>query len=247
MKYANEYLENLGRILEKIKQNEEVLGETAAAILARVRQGGLIFTFGTGHGHLLALEMFYRAGGMAPVNPILTEELMLHKDATASSAFERSEGHAEPLLEEFKVGAKDVLIVFSNSGINPLTIEMAMGAKERGALTIALTNLNHSRPLQSRHHSGLKLYEICDIVLDNFGVLGDACVEVASGIKIAPTSTIAGAAIVHTLTAMMVELGEAEGYELELLTSGNVPNGHERNLALINKYKGIVKSLGPKQ
>jgi len=46
---------------------------------------------------------------------------------------------------------------------------------------------------------------------------------------------------------MMVELAEAEGYELELLTSGNVPNGHERNLALINKYKGIVKSLGPKQ
>jgi uncharacterized phosphosugar-binding protein len=91
------------------------------------------------------------------------------------------------------------------------------------------------------------LYEICDIVLDNFGVLGDACVEVASGIKIAPTSTIAGAAIVHTLTAMMVELAEEEGYELELLTSGNVPNGHERNIALINKYKGIVKSLGPKQ
>ena len=43
MKYANEYLENLGEILEKIRQNEEVLREAAAAILARVRQGGLIF------------------------------------------------------------------------------------------------------------------------------------------------------------------------------------------------------------
>jgi uncharacterized phosphosugar-binding protein len=74
--------------------------------------------------------------------------------------------------------------------------------------------------------------------------LGDACVEVASGIKIAPTSTISGSVIVHTLTAMMVDLAEAEGYELELLTSGNVPNGHERNLALIDKYKGVIKSLG---
>ncbi len=243
MTYASEYIDHLNEILEKIKANEAQYRETAAAILERVKQGGMIFPFGTGHGHLLALEMFYRAGGVMGVNPILTEELMLHKSATGSSAFERSEGKAEPLLEEFKVSGKDVVIVFSNSGINPLTIEMALGAKERGALTVAVTNMNHSRPLQSRHRSGLKLYEICDIVLDNFGVLGDASVEVASGIKIAPTSTISGAAIVHTLTCMLAELAEAEGYELELLTSGNVPNGHERNLALIYKYKDVIKSL----
>lgn len=244
MTYASEYIDHLNEILEKIKANEAQYRETAAAILAQVKKGGMIFPFGTGHGHLLALEMFYRAGGMVRVNPILTEELMLHKSATGSSAFERSEGKAEPLLNEYNVGDKDVVIVFSNSGINPLTIEMALGAKERGALTVALTNLNHSRPLQSRHHSGLKLYEICDFVLDNFGVLGDACVEVASGIKIGPTSTIAGAAIVHTLTAMMVAMAEADGYDLELYTSGNVPNGHERNLYLIEKYKDIIKSLG---
>ncbi len=244
MTYASEYLENVEGILEQIKANQPQYRETAAAILAQVKKGGMIFPFGTGHGHLLALEMFYRAGGMVRVNPILTEELMLHKSATGSSAFERSEGKAEPLLNEYNVGDKDVVIVFSNSGINPLTIEMALGAKERGALTVALTNLNHSRPLQSRHHSGLKLYEICDFVLDNFGVLGDACVEVASGIKIGPTSTIAGAAIVHTLTAMMVEMAEADSYDLELYTSGNVPNGHERNLYLIEKYKDIIKSLG---
>ena len=244
MTYASEYLENVEGILEQIKANQPQYRETAAAILAQVKKGGMIFPFGTGHGHLLALEMFYRAGGMVRVNPILTEELMLHKSATGSSAFERSEGKAEPLLNEYNVGDKDVVIVFSNSGINPLTIEMALGAKERGALTVALTNLNHSRPLQSRHHSGLKLYEICDFVLDNFGVLGDACMEVASGIKIGPTSTIAGAAIVHTLTAMMVEMAEADGYDLELYTSGNVPNGHERNLYLIEKYKDIIKSLG---
>ena len=244
MTYASEYLENVEGILEQIKANQPQYRETAAAILAQVQKGGMIFPFGTGHGHLLALEMFYRAGGMVRVNPILTEELMLHKSATGSSAFERSEGKAEPLLNEYNVGDKDVVIVFSNSGINPLTIEMALGAKERGALTVALTNLNHSRPLQSRHHSGLKLYEICDFVLDNFGVLGDACVEVASGIKIGPTSTIAGAAIVHTLTAMMVEMAEADSYDLELYTSGNVPNGHERNLYLIEKYKDIIKSLG---
>ena len=88
------------------------------------------------------------------------------------------------------------------------------------------------------------LSEICDIDLDNFGVLGYTSTEVSSVRKIAPTSTISGAAIVHTLTCMLAELAEAEGYELELLTSGNVPNGHERNLALIYKYKDVIKSLG---
>ena len=176
----------------------------------------MIFPFGTGHGHLLALEMFYRAGGMMGVNPILTEELMLHKSATGSSAFERSEGKAEPLLEEFKVSGKDVVIVFSNSGINPLTIEMALGAKERGALTVAVTKMNHSRPLQSRHHSGLKLYEICDIVLDNFGVLAMPAWK-CFGIK-SRRPPQSRAALAH-LTCMLAELAEAEGYELELLTS----------------------------
>lgn len=243
MDYAQEYLANLSEILEKIKENEELYRKTAAEMLARIKEGGMIFPFGTGHSHMLSLEMFYRAGGMVRVNPILSEEFMLHKSATGSSAFERAEGNAEPLLEKYQVGKNDVVIVFSNSGINPLTIEMALGAKERGALSIALTNLNHSRPLQSRHHSGLKLYEISDIVLDNFGTLGDACVQVKSGLKIGPTSTISGAAILHTITAMMVQLAEQEGYDLEMYTSGNVPNGHERNLALIEKYKSVIKIL----
>jgi len=52
MKYANEYLEHLEGILAKIKANEEQYRETAAAILERVKQGGMIFPFGTGHGHL---------------------------------------------------------------------------------------------------------------------------------------------------------------------------------------------------
>jgi hypothetical protein len=45
----------------------------------------------------------------------------------------------------------------------------------------------------------------------------------------------------------MVELAEAEGYELELLTSGNVPNGTRAQPGMINKYKGCHQSLGPKQ
>jgi len=57
MKYANEYLDNLEGIFAKIREHKEEYRKTAALILERIKQGGMIFPFGTGHGHLLALEM----------------------------------------------------------------------------------------------------------------------------------------------------------------------------------------------
>jgi dihydrodipicolinate reductase len=51
----------------------------------------MLYTFGTGHGHLLALELFYRAGGMARVCPIMDDKLMLHVSAAGSTAEERKE------------------------------------------------------------------------------------------------------------------------------------------------------------
>ena len=43
--------------------------------LDAVSAGGLVHVFGTGHSHLLAEELFYRAGGLAQINPILVDAL----------------------------------------------------------------------------------------------------------------------------------------------------------------------------
>ena len=34
--------------------------------------GGLLHVFGCGHSQMYAMEVFYRAGGLVPVNAILT-------------------------------------------------------------------------------------------------------------------------------------------------------------------------------
>ncbi|MEA4911363.1 MAG: SIS domain-containing protein [Oscillospiraceae bacterium] len=242
MKYAEEYFEYVEDVIGKIEDDADVYEKVAAEMLGCLKKGGMLYTFGTGHGHLLALEVFYRAGGLVRVCPILNDALMLHVSASASSLYERREGVAEQLLDEYKVGANDAIVVISNSGINPLPIEMALGAKQRGALTVALTNLTHSKPLSSRHHSGKKLYELCDHVIDNHGVLGDACVPSANG-NICPTSTIAGAMILHAITANIVELAEKENFPLETYSSSNVPGGDARNVQYIEKYKSIIKCL----
>ena len=38
---------------------------------------GMIFIFGTGHSHMMAEEGHFRAGGFAPICPILLSSLML--------------------------------------------------------------------------------------------------------------------------------------------------------------------------
>src|SRR5205823_1053880 len=47
----------------------------ARALAPRVRAGGLLQTFGSGHSQLLALEGFYRAGGPAWLRPLVDDRL----------------------------------------------------------------------------------------------------------------------------------------------------------------------------
>lgn len=42
---------------------EATLIEASNRIVDRLARGGLVHTFGTGHSHLMAEEVFYRAGG----------------------------------------------------------------------------------------------------------------------------------------------------------------------------------------
>jgi len=98
---------------------------------ALVRDGWL-YAFGTGHSHMLAEEIFYRAGSLAHANPILDPALMLHENAIEATYLERREGYAASLLDRYPVEAGDVLIVASNSGRNAVPIELAMEGRKRG-------------------------------------------------------------------------------------------------------------------
>ena len=123
---------------------------------------------------MLAEEPFYRAGGLACVYPILETDLMLHEGASKSSGYERLEGLGNLVVSNANLGKGDVLFVASNSGRNCAVIDAAVEAKKRGAITVAITSINHTTQVASRHSSGLNLYQVCDHVLDNGGELGDA-------------------------------------------------------------------------
>ena len=87
------YLSGVIGILEQISRDQWPYIRTAAGFVTdTISSGGLVHVFGTGHSHMLAEELFYRAGGLAAANPILVESLMLHAGAENSTQLERRSG-----------------------------------------------------------------------------------------------------------------------------------------------------------
>ncbi len=230
--------------LDKVMATQRVGMERAAGWVGEsLASGHWIYAFGTGHSHMLAEEIFYRAGGLARAAPILDPQLMLHERAIEATYVERREGRASTLLDLYPVGPGDVLIVASNSGRNAVPIEMAMEGRKRGLRVVALTNFEHAKAWPSRHSSGKWLGEAADLAIDNCGVMGDACLHV-DGLPglIGPTSTITGAFIVNALIVQGIEEAMKRGVAPEIFISSN-SGGDDHNHRLLDKYKSRIRHL----
>jgi len=127
------YLELAANLVERLLDGEWPNIDRAADLVAEsLARGGTIHAFGTGHSHVLAEELYYRAGGFVRVSPILFEGLMLHSSALLSTSLERMPGLAEALLADHPIAPGDVLVVASNSGRNAVTAELAQAARAAG-------------------------------------------------------------------------------------------------------------------
>ncbi|MTI47123.1 SIS domain-containing protein [Sporosalibacterium faouarense] len=244
-----EFYDKVEDLLNEIKDTQsstiQLIADKVATIIDR---GGILYTFGTGHSHLLAEEIYARAGGLFQVKAILEPELMLHQIHGKSTLIERLSGYADIILEINEVRKGDAIIIISNSGRNSVPIELAIKAKEKGLLVIALTNLKHSKSVDSRNKSGKRLFEVADFVLDNCGVPGDAILKVKNKhFKIAPTSTIAGAVILQGLVAGIVDKIHGEGKEVPVMVSANLDNSDQYNEKqlekLLEKHPELFKIL----
>jgi uncharacterized phosphosugar-binding protein len=202
-----------------------------------------LYAFGTGHSHLLAEEVFYRAGGLAHAVPMLDPKLMLHENATEATYLERREGYAAELLQHYPVEAGDVLIVASNSGRNAVPIELAMLGRARGLKIVVVVNLAHCRAWPSRHRSGKRLADVGDAVIDNCGISGDACLEMP-GLPslVGPTSSMTGMFIVNALIVQGIENALAHGRAPEIYISSN-SDGDAHNNVLLEKYRSRIRHL----
>ena len=243
METAVRFFAHLQSKFQEILEHELPNIEKAAdLVVSSCKQGGKFYLFGSGHSHMVAEELYLRAGGLALVHAILPPELMLHEMPNKSTYLERVEGYAGALAELYRVDEKDTVMVISNSGRNAVPVEMCLEAKKRGASVIALTSMKHSRDCSSRHASGKKIYEIADVTIDNCADKGDASFPI-EGLDtcIGPTSDATGIAIAQALACEVVDKLVKAGIEPPVFKSSNVDGGDAHNQALFDRYYGYWK------
>lgn len=236
---AQSYMDAVRKSLDAIAESQiEAIKQAAQAVVRTVESDGIVYLFGTGHSHMLCEEGHYRAGGLAAVSPVLNSSLMLHEGAVLSTQLERTSGLGPAVLARYGPTDQDLLIIFSNSGVNNVPVETAIAAKEIGMTVIAVIAADYAAqaPLGS---TGKKLGDIADIVLDNQGPPGDALIEVdGGGLRVGPLSTIAGAFILNAILTEAVCRMVASSSELPpVYVSANMPGAPEHNARLIERFR----------
>ena len=243
MDTAIRYFAHLQSKFQEILDHELPNIEKAAELVAEsCRRGGKFYVFGTGHSHMIAEELYLRAGGLALVHAILPPEMMLHEMPNKSTYLERLEGYAKAMVELYRLEAKDTIMVISNSGRNAVPVEMCLESKAKGAKVIALTSMKHSSSCASRHSSGLKMYQIADVTIDNCAERGDAAFPI-EGLDtcIGPTSDATGVAIAQALICEVVDKLVKSGMVPPVFKSSNVDGGDEHNSRMFAEYYGYWK------
>jgi len=216
-------------LIQQLEATESPAIEAAAKVFAdAIMGGGIIQAYGAGHSNAGALEITHRAGGFIPTKNI---------KEPAGGAYESVEGVGTTFLKKVDIQKEDAVVIISNSGRNPLPIEMAIGAKAKGAKVIAVTAVEASRELKSKHSCGKNLYQLADVVLDNKVVSGDSTIEVEGlDTKICGMSTVTTSVLLQAVTLRAAEIMLERGFQPPIYKSQNIDGGRKYNESLEEKY-----------
>ena len=157
------------------------------------------------------------------------------------------EGLGEAILRNFVFRPYDCFLVFSNSGVNNVVMDVALGAKQRSMKVIGIVSLEHCLATPARHKSGLRLPDVADITIDNCTPAGDALAHIA-GLEypVGPGSTIGFAAVVNAIKCSVARKLIDMGQSPLVLTSG-VLIGSEKSADLFERtyddYRERVKKV----
>ena len=242
--YYKAIIENLEKINETQGEN---IKAAAALMCEAIKNDRLINVYGGGgHTTLPVGEMFFRAGGLSCINPIMETGLSVFNQALKYLELERTVNYGSAILKYYDLQKDDVLIIFHNIGINPATIDAAMEAKKRGVKIIAVSSLAWQEEMPKdhfiRHPNKTNLNDYADVCIEDFNPVGDAVVTVPGlDTPIAPVSNIADFYIAHLLEIETVKQCIDAGITPPVWSSANTPGGDEKNAHLYETYYGYWK------
>lgn len=244
MKYLEYYDVIQDQLQRQFSEEGEGICKAAEYCAASVQKGRVIHVFGCGHSQMFAMEVFYRAGGLVPVNALLIPHLALFPKAKLSTAQERVEGFSQEFLELENTDPADTMIIASISGRNAAVVDMALAARAKGMKVVALVSRLFAESTTSRHSSGKNLKDVADVVIDIKCISGDAVLNMP---ELEPsfcgTSTVLGVAVMEAVIAQTVENCVKAGYLPPLYVSSNLDKGDAINAKHIKDYSPLISCL----
>jgi uncharacterized phosphosugar-binding protein len=237
------YFKRLHQQLEELERRSlESINQVAKLCANRLMNGGVIHLYDT--GHLVSRELVNRAGGLAAMSAFTFDLNVANLNPYRERKGEGAKTTAETMqhivaaaLDKSRVLPGDVLIIGSVSGKTPNVVELALQARARGVHTVAITAMDYSSKLQSEHHTGKRLFEATDFVIDNAAPYGDGMLtHERLDVPFCPASGLGAASALWAVTAGIIE-HMAEHDEIPtVLASINRPDGQERYKQSIERY-----------
>lgn len=248
---ASRYLNALIERIEEVRDTQgHAIDRAAEACAASIGADKLVFSFGTGHGALPALEMFPRTGTIVGFRPIVESTMIsFHRvwgdmGARQYRFIHAVEGYGRAILRSHHLDPRDSIVLFSHSGVNAVILDIALGAKETGLTVIAVTSLPHSSASPPRHSSGKRLFEVADIVIDTRASLADASIRIEGlDAPVGANSTSVAVAIAHAIVAATAEKLVRRGIKPFVMVNPNTAGKEAANVANDRNYDELWRRL----
>lgn len=251
---ASQWLDNTRAVMGKIETTQQDNILKAATLMAdAIEVERWVHTFGCGHSTLPIEEMYPRIGGFVGFHPIVELPLTFFTNITGQMGvhqfvfLERVEGYGVEIMKGYDFDKRDVMWLFSHTGINNVNIDIALESRKRGMKVIVYGSASEAKGKITRHSSGKTLFELADVVVDTCVPIQDASVPLKNHVdKIAPLSTMAFVTTVWMTVSTVAEILADRGVKLFIHPSHNVPGdttAKERLFDALAEYKRRVAGV----
>ena len=217
---------------------KDTIKEVAALFAQCMDNRGVVQLFGVRHGEEFVNELNYRAGGIAPFHGLKLKDLVLkgfidQKDVDSGRIYEDL-SVVDKFGKAYDLDERDMLCLVSFYGNEPLVVELAKQAKEKGQKVVGVVNK------KSYDVHGGTLLDYCDLSLDMGADEPDTAIDL-DGTKIGQLSSTVSNVTAQMLTAEIYACFEKEGKEAPVLLSANVKGADVHNNSLTDPYGRRVR------
>ncbi len=250
---AKQWLENARGIMTRIEETQmDNIRKTAELMADTIEAKRWVHTFGCGHATLPIEEMYPRIGGFVGFHPMIELPLTFFTRITGEMGvhqfvfLERVEGYGKEIMKGYDFDPRDIMWLFSHSGINNVNIDIALEAKERGMKVIVFGAAEAAKGRKTRHSSGKTIFEIADVIVDTCAPIEDASVVLKNHRdKIGPVSTMAFVTCVWMTITTVAEILAERGVKLYIHPSHNVGDdtARERLDEALAEYKKRIAGV----